>query len=150
MIPPVSVSAGRRLWQYGPVLLGASAFAVSDVVTKVSLRDGADVLTTSLGRGIVGVMNFKKQGAARVRLRCRDQTWQLTLRTPDTRVGIEIYGRHPPGLREAFDHADDPYGEHYVVGSDDPGDAPTDDRKAPPGAEARQARRAVASLAAKL
>jgi drug/metabolite transporter (DMT)-like permease len=56
LIPPVSVSAGRRLWQYGPVLLGASAFAVSDVVTKVSLRDGADVLTTSLGRGIVGVM----------------------------------------------------------------------------------------------
>lgn len=41
--------------QLGPALLGASSFAFSDVVTKVTLQDGADVLTVSFVRGFVGL-----------------------------------------------------------------------------------------------
>src|SRR5205807_1643164 len=34
----------------------------------------------------------------KVRLRVRDETWLLTLQTPLTKVGLEIFGRHAPGL----------------------------------------------------
>jgi drug/metabolite transporter (DMT)-like permease len=36
-------------------LLGALSFACADVLTKVTLRSGADVLTVSVGRGAVGI-----------------------------------------------------------------------------------------------
>lgn len=57
MTQPSSLSpAGTRLAQLGPVLLGASSFAFSDVVTKVTLQDGADVLTISFVRGFIGLV----------------------------------------------------------------------------------------------
>ena len=43
------------LVQLGPVLLGASSFAFSDVVTKVVIQHGADVLTISFVRGLIGL-----------------------------------------------------------------------------------------------
>jgi drug/metabolite transporter (DMT)-like permease len=45
-----------RLAQLGPALLGASSFAFSDVVLKVTLQDGADVLTISFVRGLIGLL----------------------------------------------------------------------------------------------
>jgi hypothetical protein len=60
-------------------------------------------LDVTLDRGIVGFMNIKKEGEAKVRLRFRDQRWLLTLKAPDTRVGIEIYGRHAPGAKDLHD-----------------------------------------------
>jgi hypothetical protein len=65
-------------------------------------------LDLGLDRGIVGLMNAKKEGAAKVRLRFRDQNWLLTLKTPDTRVGVEIYSRHVPGLRRVLDRREEP------------------------------------------
>jgi drug/metabolite transporter (DMT)-like permease len=53
---PTTVPAGLRLTSIGPVLLGAFSFACADVLTKVTLRAGADVLTVSVGRGAVGLM----------------------------------------------------------------------------------------------
>jgi drug/metabolite transporter (DMT)-like permease len=47
--------AGSRLPQIGPALLGASSFACADVVSKVALTDGADVLTISTVRAVIGV-----------------------------------------------------------------------------------------------
>jgi probable blue pigment (indigoidine) exporter len=47
--------AGSRLAQIGPVLLGASSFACADVLSKVVLIDGADVLTMSAVRAVLGV-----------------------------------------------------------------------------------------------
>ena len=38
-----------------PALVAASAFAVADVTTKVTLNEGADALTMALFRGMVGV-----------------------------------------------------------------------------------------------
>jgi probable blue pigment (indigoidine) exporter len=47
--------AGSRLPPIGPALLGASSFACGDVLSKVVLLDGADVLTMSAVRAVVGV-----------------------------------------------------------------------------------------------
>ncbi len=44
-----------RLAQIGPALLGASSFACADVVSKIPLRDGADVLTMATVRSLLGV-----------------------------------------------------------------------------------------------
>src|ERR1700724_4689552 len=41
--------------QIGPALLGAFSFACADVLIKVTFRAGADVLTASTLRGIVGL-----------------------------------------------------------------------------------------------
>ena len=47
--------AGRGLAQIGPVLLGASSFACADVLSKVTLVAGGDVLTVTAVRGVIGV-----------------------------------------------------------------------------------------------
>jgi drug/metabolite transporter (DMT)-like permease len=47
--------AGGRLAMFGPVLLGASSFACADVLGKVVLKAGADVLTMSAVRGGLGL-----------------------------------------------------------------------------------------------
>ena len=47
--------AGRGLTQIGPVLLGASSFAIADVLSKFTLVAGGDVLTVTAVRGAIGV-----------------------------------------------------------------------------------------------
>jgi drug/metabolite transporter (DMT)-like permease len=47
--------AGGRLAQIGPALLGASSFACADVLSKVALNDGADALTISVVRAVLGL-----------------------------------------------------------------------------------------------
>jgi drug/metabolite transporter (DMT)-like permease len=49
-------TAGRRLAMFGPVLLGATSFACADVLSKVTLKDGADPLTVATVRGFVGLV----------------------------------------------------------------------------------------------
>jgi drug/metabolite transporter (DMT)-like permease len=49
------VTHPNRLAQIGPALLGASSFACADVVSKIPLRAGADVLTMATVRGFLGV-----------------------------------------------------------------------------------------------
>lgn len=56
MIRSNTASAADRLAQIGPALLGASSFACGDVLSKVVLRHGADVLTMSMVRGVVGAV----------------------------------------------------------------------------------------------
>jgi drug/metabolite transporter (DMT)-like permease len=50
---PTTPRAG--LAQIGPALLGASSFACADVLAKVVLNAGADVLTLSAIRGVLGL-----------------------------------------------------------------------------------------------
>jgi drug/metabolite transporter (DMT)-like permease len=47
--------ADSRLAQIGPAVLGASSFACADVVTKIVLIEGADVLTMSTARAVLGL-----------------------------------------------------------------------------------------------
>jgi probable blue pigment (indigoidine) exporter len=53
VISPTTPRAG--LAQIGPALLGASSFACADVLAKVVLNAGADVLTLSAIRGMLGL-----------------------------------------------------------------------------------------------
>jgi hypothetical protein len=55
-------------------------------------------LDFTLDRGRVDLINLKKEGAAKVRVRFRDQTWELTLTEPKTRVALELYGRWQRGV----------------------------------------------------
>jgi drug/metabolite transporter (DMT)-like permease len=41
--------------QLAPAIVGASSFAFADVMTKLTLQSGADVLTLALFRGIIGL-----------------------------------------------------------------------------------------------
>jgi drug/metabolite transporter (DMT)-like permease len=50
-----SPAATRRLADLGPGILAASMFATSNVLSKLVLNAGADVLTLSVFRGMVGV-----------------------------------------------------------------------------------------------
>jgi hypothetical protein len=54
-------------------------------------------LDFTLDRGRVDVLNIKKEGAARVRIRFHNQKWEATLTEPGARLALELYGRWPKG-----------------------------------------------------
>jgi probable blue pigment (indigoidine) exporter len=51
---PPAPPAGK-LAQLAPAIIGASSFGFADVMTKLTLQSGADVLTMALFRGLVGL-----------------------------------------------------------------------------------------------
>jgi drug/metabolite transporter (DMT)-like permease len=51
-------NAGHRLAMIGPVLLGATSFACADVLSRFVLESGADALTMSAARGVIGVVSM--------------------------------------------------------------------------------------------
>jgi hypothetical protein len=65
----------------------------------VALHASADHdLDFTLDRGRVDVINLKKEGAARVRIRFHDQQWEATLAEPGTRIALQLYGRWAKGV----------------------------------------------------
>jgi drug/metabolite transporter (DMT)-like permease len=50
------LNPGHRFYRLGPVILGACAFACADVLGKVTLNAGADVLTTVTLRGFASLV----------------------------------------------------------------------------------------------
>src|SRR3981189_711671 len=52
---PDTLRARGLLATIGPALLGASSFACADVLSKVTLKAGTDVLTMSMARGFIGL-----------------------------------------------------------------------------------------------
>jgi hypothetical protein len=61
-------------------------------------KAGGDVdFDVTVDRGIAVFTNAKKKGAAKVRLRIHGHEGQLILNEPGAKVGIELYGRQPPG-----------------------------------------------------
>lgn len=66
-------------------------------------------LDFTLDRGLVSIVNQKKEGAAKVKVRFHKQVWVLTLEEPGTRVGMELWGRWERGTpfvkdpKEPFD-----------------------------------------------
>jgi hypothetical protein len=68
--------------------------------SEVALHDSrAYDLDFTLRAGRVLLTNTKEKGPARVWVRLPGFAWQLTLTEPGTRVGLEIYGRWPHGIR---------------------------------------------------
>lgn len=66
--------------------------------SAVILHDSAEYdLDFTLDRGRVDVLNIKKEGSARVRIRFHDQKWETTLAEPGARLAVELYGRWPKG-----------------------------------------------------
>jgi hypothetical protein len=55
-------------------------------------------LDLTLDRGQIALLNRAK-GPSKVRLRFRDQRWELTLEDPGTLVGMELCGRWLPGAK---------------------------------------------------
>jgi hypothetical protein len=67
--------------------------------SAVILHENPDVdLDFTLVRGRVDLTNRRKEGPAHVRVRFRQETWELTLDEPKTRVALELYGRWPQGV----------------------------------------------------
>jgi probable blue pigment (indigoidine) exporter len=55
---PSTPHSGGRLASLGPAFLGATSFAVADVLSKFALRAGADPLTLSTARGVLGLVTL--------------------------------------------------------------------------------------------
>jgi probable blue pigment (indigoidine) exporter len=56
VIEPPTSRGGSRLASLGPALLGATSFACADVLSKFTLKSGADALTFSTFRGALGLV----------------------------------------------------------------------------------------------
>jgi hypothetical protein len=73
-------------------------------------------LDVTLDRGILVLTNQKKEGKAKVRVRLPGVSWELTLTEPGTRVGLELYERHPPGTPNLTKgKLDDPMAEVFLL-----------------------------------
>jgi hypothetical protein len=72
-------------------------FPVLETVFVLHEAKGAD-LDFTLDRGRVELVNQKRQGAARVRLRVRDWAGEVVLTSPGDRVALTTYGRWSKGV----------------------------------------------------
>jgi hypothetical protein len=68
-------------------------------------------LDITLNRGLIVLTNTKKEGEAKVRLRLWGETWLLHLHDPQTRVGLELHGRLPPGIPKDLRKLEPPVAE---------------------------------------
>src|SRR5262249_52869032 len=57
--------------------------------------------------GLVVLENLRKEGTAKARVRVGDETWVLHMQEPGTKVGMEIFGRHAPGVPKVLDDKTD-------------------------------------------
>jgi hypothetical protein len=72
-------------------------YPVLESAITLTRQPGVD-LGVQLDRGLIVLVNQKKQGQATVRLQVRDATWQLHLKEPGTKVVVELYSRHTAGM----------------------------------------------------
>jgi hypothetical protein len=78
---------------------GDSPFPVIECAVVLHEEPKGYDLELTLDRGRADLTNVKDKGAAKVRVRVRDQVFDLTLNEPKTRVALELYGRWAPGHR---------------------------------------------------
>jgi hypothetical protein len=75
-----------------------SPYPVLEAAVVLHKSEGHD-LDFTLDRGRVNVTNRKKDGAAKVRVRFHDQSWEVALETPGAEVALQLYGRWAAGVR---------------------------------------------------
>lgn len=80
-------------------------FPVLESAVVLNPAKDAD-LELTFDRGLLILTNRKKEGAAKVRLKIRGETWELTLQEPKTAVGLELFSRHSPGIPINLDKKD--------------------------------------------
>jgi hypothetical protein len=78
-------------------LEGLSPFPVMDNAIRLHDTPGVD-LDMTLDRGRVDLVNRKDRGPAQVKVRVRQETWDLTLEEPCASIALELYGRWAPGV----------------------------------------------------
>jgi len=78
-------------------LEGNSPYPVLEAAVVLHGSESAD-LDFTLERGRVEIENKKAKGAAKVKVRFRDQAWELTLKEAGTKAALETYGRWPRGV----------------------------------------------------
>jgi len=76
---------------------GRAPLPVLETVFVLHEPKDADLDVTLL-RGRIRLINLKKAGAAKVRLRVRDHEGEVTLTEPGATLSVEIYGRWPRGV----------------------------------------------------
>ncbi len=69
-------------------------------------------LDITLKQGRIYIANRKLSGPAYVRLRFRDEIWDLTLQTPDTEVCVELFSLYLRGIN--FEDGEEPLVQVYV------------------------------------
>jgi hypothetical protein len=86
----VDVKLFSDIGRHGPLPVMETALAI-----RANPKFDLDV---AVERGIVVLSNAKKQGAARVRLHILGEDIDVSLEEPGSKLALEIYGRHAPGL----------------------------------------------------
>lgn len=77
-------------------LEGISPYPILEAVVNFKEPEKGVSFDFALDRGRVVVENKKEK--ARVLVHVRDQTWELILNEPGTKVGVELFGRWPRGI----------------------------------------------------
>ena len=86
----VGIKLIADIGEFGPLPVLETAIRLQKKITKADLA-------VTLERGIVAFANLKDQGSARVLVTLQGETLDITLTTPGTKLGVELYGRHPGG-----------------------------------------------------
>jgi hypothetical protein len=86
--------------------------------SAIALRRSSDYdLDAILDRGRVVVENTKEKGTANVRLRARDEIWEVTLKEPGAAFSAELNGRWAPGMpyRTQYKEGEEPKAEMALL-----------------------------------
>jgi hypothetical protein len=75
-----------------------SPFPIRETVAGLHVGAGVDMDVT-LDRGRIDLSNRKPDGPATVCVRVRNESWDVVLAEPKSRVAFELYGRWPRGSR---------------------------------------------------
>jgi hypothetical protein len=86
---------GKIRLAFRPDLTGREPLPI--IETAVVLHESKDDLELTLDRGRIDITNTAKEGPAHVRLHIRDKAGVITLKSPGSRLGIELFGRWPAG-----------------------------------------------------
>jgi hypothetical protein len=93
----VSPNGGVKLTMLADVGQRGPLPVLESAILLNKLSDSTADLDLTFDRGLITLTNIKKKGHATVRVRFGGESWELLLRDPGTHVGLELYGRHPPG-----------------------------------------------------
>src|SRR5262249_31800215 len=87
---------GKVRLGFRPDLSGKAPLPIIETAVVLHESTKGD-LELTLDRGRVTLTNTAKDGAAHVRMKVRDKSGDITLKTPGSRLGIEMFSRWPAG-----------------------------------------------------
>jgi hypothetical protein len=79
-------------------LEGKSPYPIIETGVRLGQPSKGMDLDLTLDRGRIDLTNTREQGAARIRLHVRQDSWDLTLAEAGSDIAVELYGRWPRGV----------------------------------------------------